>query len=42
MPPLDKKADKKYTYQEYLNWPDDERWEIFAKELYYGYIEKKA
>jgi Uma2 family endonuclease len=34
MPPLDKKADKKYTYQEYLNWPDDERWEIINGDAY--------
>ncbi len=22
------KTDKKYTYKDYLKWPDDERWEI--------------
>ena len=26
--PLAKKLNEKYTYQDYLNWPDDERWEI--------------
>ena len=26
--PLAKKINEKYTYQDYLNWPDDERWEI--------------
>ena len=25
---LAKKLNEKYTYQDYLNWPDDERWEI--------------
>ncbi len=23
-----KKTDRKYTYQDYLNWPDDEQWEL--------------
>ncbi|MFV1977493.1 MAG: hypothetical protein ACC651_17260 [Candidatus Scalindua sp.] len=22
------KTDKKYTYKDYLKWPDDERWEL--------------
>ena len=26
--PLAKKINEKYTYQDYLNWPEDERWEI--------------
>ena len=26
--PLAKKLNERYTYQDYLNWPDDERWEI--------------
>lgn len=23
-----RQIDKKFSYQDYLNWPDDERWEI--------------
>lgn len=23
-----KKSDRKYTYKDYLNWPEDERWEL--------------
>lgn len=34
MPPLAKKADKKYTYQDYLKWPDGERWEIIDSVAY--------
>lgn len=26
--PLALKPDKKYTYKDYLEWPDDERWEL--------------
>lgn len=25
---LKKKADKKYTWQDYLTWPDEKRWEV--------------
>lgn len=28
------KEDKKYTWQDYLNWPDSERWEIINGEAY--------
>ncbi|MGA1862863.1 Uma2 family endonuclease [Deferribacter thermophilus] len=34
MCPLAKKADKKYTYQDYLTWPDEERWEIIDGNAY--------
>jgi len=26
--PLKKKADRKYTWNDYLTWPDEERWEV--------------
>ncbi len=29
-----KKLNKKYNYQDYKNWPDDERWEIIDGEAY--------
>jgi Uma2 family endonuclease len=28
------KKDKKYTYTDYLNWPDDERWELINGAAY--------
>ncbi len=31
---LKKTADKKYTWQDYLTWPDDERWEVIDGEAY--------
>lgn len=31
---LAKKAEKKFTYQDYLTWPDDERWEIINGDAY--------
>ena len=31
---LAKKTNKKYTYQDYLEWPDDERWELIEGEAY--------
>ncbi len=34
MSPLSKEKDKKYTYQDYKNWPDDERWEIIDGTAY--------
>ncbi|BAI80710.1 conserved hypothetical protein [Deferribacter desulfuricans SSM1] len=34
MSPLAKKIDKKYTYQDYLTWPDEERWEIIDGNAY--------
>jgi Uma2 family endonuclease len=34
MTPLAKKMDKKYTYQDYLNWNDDERWELINGNAY--------
>ena len=32
--PLAKKIDKKYSYQDYISWNDDERWEIINGEAY--------
>ena len=32
--PLAKKLEQRYTYQDYLSWPDDERWEIIDGEAY--------
>ena len=32
--PLAKKIERKYTYEDYLTWPDDERWEIIDGEAY--------
>lgn len=32
--PLKKKADKKYTWADYLTWPDEERWEVIDGEAY--------
>ena len=32
--PLVRKTNKKYTYQDYLEWPDNERWEIIDGEAY--------
>lgn len=29
-----KRIDKKYTYADYLTWPDEERWEIIGGEAY--------
>jgi hypothetical protein len=26
--PLAKKTNKKFTYTDYVTWPDDERWEL--------------
>lgn len=31
---LPKKNDHKYTYDEYLSWPENERWEIIDGDLY--------
>ena len=31
---LVRKTNKRYTYQDYLEWPDDERWEIIDGEPY--------
>ena len=32
--PLAKKAEKKFTYADYVRWPDDERWELIDGEAY--------
>jgi len=32
--PLARKIEKKYTYTDYLTWPDDERWEIIDGKPY--------
>ena len=32
--PLAKKNDKKFTYSDYVAWPDDERWELIDGEAY--------
>ncbi len=32
--PLALKTDKEYTYQDYLTWPDEERWEIINGRAY--------
>jgi Uma2 family endonuclease len=32
--PLAIKKDKKFTYQDYLTWPDEERWELINGEAY--------
>ena len=32
--PLAKKNDKKFTYRDYVAWPDDERWELIDGEAY--------
>jgi len=34
MSPLAKKLEEKYSYQDYLTWNDDERWEIIEGEAY--------
>ena len=34
MAPLGKALDRKFNYADYLNWPDDERWEIIEGEAY--------
>lgn len=31
---LAQKEDKRYTYADYITWPDNERWEIIAGEAY--------
>ncbi len=31
---LAKKAEKKFSYQDYLTWPDDKRWEIINGDAY--------
>lgn len=31
---LKKKVDRKYTWQDYLSWPDEERWEVIDGEAY--------
>jgi len=31
---LNKKSDEKFSYADYLSWPDDERWEIIEGEPY--------
>lgn len=31
---LKKNGEKKYTWQDYLTWPDDERWEVIDGEAY--------
>lgn len=37
-----KKKDKKYTYADYLTWPDDERWEIIDGVAYRMIFEMSA
>ena len=32
--PVAVKKDKRFTYQDYLNWPEDERWELIDGEAY--------
>ena len=32
--PLTQKAEKKFTYADYVAWPDDERWELIDGEAY--------
>lgn len=32
--PLALKSDKKFTYKDYLEWPDDERWELIDGAAY--------
>lgn len=32
--PFALKPDKKYTYKDYLEWPDDERWELIEGVAY--------
>ena len=32
--PLIRKTNKRYIYQDYLEWPDDERWEVIDGEAY--------
>ncbi|MBN1842790.1 MAG: Uma2 family endonuclease [Deltaproteobacteria bacterium] len=32
--PLAKKTGKKFTYADYLTWPDDERWELIDGQAY--------
>ena len=32
--PLARRLEQKYTYQDYLNWPEEERWEIIDGEAY--------
>ncbi len=32
--PLAKKTNKKFTYTDYVTWPDDERWELINGEAY--------
>jgi Uma2 family endonuclease len=34
MPLSERKKDKNYTYQDYLTWPDSERWEIINGEAW--------
>ena len=34
MPPLAKKLDRKFTYADYLTWPENERWEIIEGVTY--------
>ena len=34
MPLPNRKKEKKYTYQDYLSWPDAERWEIINGEAW--------
>ncbi len=34
MTPLARKFEEKYTYQDYITWDDDERWEIIEGEVY--------
>ena len=31
---LARRLEQKYTYQDYLNWPEEERWEIIDGEAY--------
>ncbi len=32
--PVALKEDRKYTCQDYLTWPEDERWELIVGEAY--------
>lgn len=34
MPRLALNNNEKYTYADYLTWPDDERWELVAGEAF--------
>lgn len=32
--PLTKAKEEKFTYSDYVTWPDDERWELIDGEAY--------